>query len=54
MLWWGSEPMFWGVVLVAFLIVPNLWSLRSARKHVEASRQNSSQATYPGQLVGQH
>jgi hypothetical protein len=46
--------MFWGIVLVAFVIVPNLISLRSARKHVEAAKQNSSMATYPGQLVGKH
>jgi hypothetical protein len=46
--------MFWGVVLVAFVVIPNLFSLRSARKHVESNKHNSSAATYPGQLIGKH
>lgn len=52
-----SEPRFWGILLVAFTVVPNLFYLRSARKHVEADQHNyavTTGATQPNILVGQH
>jgi len=53
----GTEPQFWGIVLFAFTVIPNLYYLRTARRHVEADQHNhavTTGATQPNQLVGQH
>jgi len=53
----GTEPRFWGIMLVAFLVVPQLIYYRSARQHVEKRQQNyavTTGATQPNILVGKH